>query len=178
MPLFYLIKKELKKNRGLTLIEIIVYVALLALLMVIIISSLLQVSNIASETKAFRALRGSSLNSLGRMTYEIRLAQSTNLSTSIFDANPGRLKINTTDINSNPRTVEFKINGTNLEFIENSVAKGFLTTADVNVTSLIFRRQVTAKGDAIKIELILQNKNSKNSYTEKFYKTVVMRGAY
>lgn len=171
-------KKSDRINRGTTLLEIVIYVALMAMLLVTVSFSLIQVSSIALETKAFRALRANSVVALGRMAHEIRLAQSTNTLASILDVNEGQLSINTTDASGNSRTVEFKVNGTNLEYIEDGVSKGFLTSNDVMVTALMFKRQVTAKGEAIKIELTLQNANAKNSHTEKFYNTVVMRGAY
>ena len=166
------------KNRksGYSLVETLVYVAIFSILSVVVVRTIVVMMRSFSETVVIRDFLKTSFI-MERVSREIRIAESTD-PTSIFDSSPGYLKINSTDDSGNPKIVEFQLIGTDLQLKENSVVIGNLNIANIKIISLIFRQISTPQGEAIKIEMSIQNINDKSARIENFYDTVEMRGGY
>jgi len=166
------------KNRksGYSLVETLVYVAIFSILSVVVVRTIVVMMRSFSETVVIRDFLKTSFI-MERVSREIRIAESTD-PTSIFDSSPGYLKINSTDDSGNPKIVEFQLIGTDLQLKENSVVIGNLNIANIKIISLIFRQISTPQGEAIKIEMSIQNIHDKSARIENFYDTVEMRGGY
>ncbi|MEK7661874.1 MAG: prepilin-type N-terminal cleavage/methylation domain-containing protein [Patescibacteria group bacterium] len=113
-----------RKNGGYTLLELIVYVSVVALLAVISVQSTLSLTRTFSEAKSYGDIRESGTASLERIIKEIRFASSVNLPNTTLNSNPGRLTLNTTDELGNPKTVEFYVSDNSLRLIDGGVDKG------------------------------------------------------
>ena len=164
-------KKE--NTKGFSLIEMVVYVSILAIVFVVVINTLLIISRSYSSIKVSLDINNSATVSVERIIGEIRKANSVNLIQSTFDSNPGRLVLNTTDDAGALLIVDFYLENNTLKLKEGGLFSGDLTS-DVDVTNLVFRRITNETSEAVKIEMELSNGN-KNKV---FYNTAVLRGSY
>lgn len=114
-----------------------------------------------------------------RISREIRNASSIDVANSSLGSSPGVLQLNSVDELGNSQTVKFNVSGGELVISYNGVSIGNLLGNNISVSSLIFRRiGTTASGEAVKIELILQDNKSQDLKIENFYNTIVLRGSY
>lgn len=171
-------KKKLIDSRGISAIELIVYITLFAVLSVAVLNALIVTMRSFSETRSNHDLLNGGLYSMERMTREIRNAESVDILGSTFASNPGVLALTTRDIVGNPKTVIFSRSGTSLIITENGVVTGTLTGQNVDLTNLMFYQTVTVKGSVIKIEMTVQDNRSLSRRSENFYNTITLRGGY
>lgn len=171
--------KVFKKNRGISLIETILYAAIISIVSVFVIGSVLVMMRTFNNIQLARNINISARISMERMIREIRLADSID-GTSVFDFNPGRLKLNTIDSGDNPATVEFFLDGSNLMIKEGSGQPENLTGSGVKTSSLIFRQiSASTTSKAVRIELEIWDSLPQGyQKTEKFYDTAILRRSY
>ena len=172
-----MISKSHNRQKGFTLIESLIYLALFVLLSTVLIDSLLMMHKAYSETRINRDLLESASVSMERMTREVRGGTSLNVSASMFAATSGVLAINTTDSGGASKTEQFALVSNAVQFTENGVVSGNLTGANVSVDSLTFRNITTIKGSAVKIEMSLHSLIDPTRIMS-LSDTVAMRGAY
>ncbi|OGF58167.1 hypothetical protein A3B05_00175 [Candidatus Giovannonibacteria bacterium RIFCSPLOWO2_01_FULL_43_160] len=154
--------------RGYTLLETVIYVGILAVIAVLALGSILSVYKAFGKTKIERKLALNGDIAVERMVRSVRSATSTDTSVSVFGIHPGILKIGGT---------KFSLLGSVLQVTENGEAPQDLTS-DVNVSSLVFYRTVSANSEIIKIELALQAGTGIFQKSKNFYGSAVLRGAY
>lgn len=165
-------------TKGYSVIEIVVYLAIFSALSITIINSFIVVSSSMMTTRTNRDLLESGSSSMERISREIRQAKSVDIANSTFGTNPGVLQLNSTDNSGTAKIIKFTTSSGVLNLYENGVLSGSIIGSNISTTNLIFRRIVTIKGEAIKIEMTLQDKRSKTQRLEKFYNTVILRGGY
>ncbi len=164
-------------KRGYTLLEAIIYIAILAMLTVTFINLLFTMVKSYTEFRLTRNITASASLVMERIVREIRQATSVDL-TSTLGSHPGRLLLNTTDGNGAATTRDFYLTLGTLMVKEGSGAAASTTAKSVSVDNLVFRQINTANSSAIKIEMTLTAKRGEVSRTEKFYNTAVLRGSY
>ncbi len=162
------------KTRGYSLVEIIIYVAILAGITVVIVSILTQISSSRSRLTAAQRVATSAGLSLDRITREIHTASGVNTGSSIFDVSPGVLVLNGVE-SSVPYTIEFSLSGGSLNITKDGVVVGPLTEAGVVVNELIFRHSASSTDQAISIEMTLESGTSTAYKSEKFYTTAILK---
>ncbi|MEK7209109.1 MAG: prepilin-type N-terminal cleavage/methylation domain-containing protein [Patescibacteria group bacterium] len=165
-------------NQGYTLLEAIIYLAVLTVLAMVFISLLFSMTQTYTEFRLTRAIASSALLGLERLTREIKQATSLDLVTSNLGAHPGRLVLNTTTADGTPTTIDFYLSAGSLMVKEGSNAAASTTAALVTVDNLIFQSINAAESVAVKIELTLSASRGQLSRAEKFYATAVLRGSY
>ena len=148
--------------------ETVIYVGILAVIAVLALGSILSVYKAFGKTKIERKLALNGDIAVERMVRSVRSATSTDTSVSVFGIHPGILKIGET---------KFSLLGSVLQVTENGEAPQDLTS-DVNVSSLVFYRTVSANSEIIKIELALQAGTGIFQKSKNFYGSAVLRGAY
>lgn len=157
-------------KRGYTLVEMLFYIGIFAIISVFIVNALITTSRAFANARATRALNTSAEAAMERMTREIRLADSID-ATSVFNATPGTLKLASIDaITGNPQTMTFSLASGKVELQKSSGALQDLTSSSVSVSSLIFRQIVGSSSPAVKIEMTINGTN--------FYDTALLRRAY
>lgn len=158
-----------KMKSGYTLIEIVIYIAVLAMISIIVVNSF--IVSLSSSKIAFskRNLQEAGINIIERMTREIRDAGDIVDANSIFDNNPGAIEVDGANI------IKFNINSGSLDMYKDDVLYGSLSGPKVTVSSLVFRKIVTPTSEAVKIELVLMDSLGRSA---NFYNTVVLRGSY
>lgn len=171
---FFIKNNKEKRTKGFTLIEVIVYIAVLGIVSIAIISSSMTVNSSFNRTRITRDLLESGNNSMERIVREIRQANSVDIANSTLGSNPGVLVLNGKDSGGSNRIVKFSVLSGALNIYENNTLLDNLLNQNVTISNLIFRRISTGTGEAVKIEMTLTN----NSVSEKFYDTVILRGGY
>jgi type II secretory pathway pseudopilin PulG len=170
-----------KKNtqRGLTLIETIVYVAILAAMLAVVINTLLLVGSSYRELRAQRIITSSIRDSFERITREARNALEIDQVNSTFGLSPGNIVLNTLDESKNPTTIEFYVENETLKLREGGTYQGDLILGGVMVNNLVFTYIDTLSSEAIRVEMTLVATSSKNStISENYSVTTVLRGSY
>ncbi len=164
---------------GVGLIETIIYLALFITISVVLIGSLFGMMRSYTQTRIDNDLTDSAHVAVERMTREIRGALSIDTTTSDFDSNPGVLKLNALDSGGSAKTVQFSVASSVLQMTDSTDGTARdLTGSKVTVTSLIFRKIVTAKGSAVRVEMTLQSTRAGSSKTINLYDTAALRGSY
>lgn len=155
---------------GFSLVEMIVYIAILAIMLGIIMEVVVSITRTERIVESTRNIEDSATLFVERATREIRLAGNINIASSIFNTHPGKLILNNAT-----RTVEFYISGTRIFMKENGVELGALTSSSTRVTSLKFFHSATSTSEKIRVELSLEAGTSTHYRTETFYSTAITR---
>ncbi|OHA88632.1 MAG: hypothetical protein A3C70_03480 [Candidatus Zambryskibacteria bacterium RIFCSPHIGHO2_02_FULL_43_14] len=160
---------------GFSLVEMLIYIAILALMLSVIMN--IVVSTIRSERiiKVLRNVEDSAILSLERITRETRQAGSVNLNSSILGSSPGKLVLEGTDAGGNPRTVEFYLSSGKLFLKENGVDTGALTQADARISSLIFHLFSGSNSEGIRTEITIESGTSTHFRSDNFYSSTLLR---
>lgn len=148
-------------KRGMTIVETLIYVVIFTIVISALVQAMLTMSSSFTHIKQSRAINYSGVTALERMTREVKGAKSIDETGSVFNASPGRLKLD---------TAEFYVSGGKIVVKETgSSVESPLTSSKVNIDSLVFR-EIIATTNAVKIELKVSGRS--------FYTTSVLRGAY
>ena len=167
----------LKTNRGYTLIEAIIYIAILAVMVVVFVSLLITMTRAYASFRLARDIVSSSETALERLIGEVRNAGGVNAS-SVLGTDPGRLVLDTTDGNGAATTMDFYLFNDVLMLKEGSNVAASTTSARVKVDNLVFRQINTAESSAVKVEMTLSASRGTVNKIAKFYTTAVLRGSY
>jgi Tfp pilus assembly protein PilW len=167
-----------KSTKGYTLIESLVYLAIFTALSILVINSFLLALRSFSSTRTNRDLLESGATVLSRISREMRSATAIDLSNSTLGSHPGVLQLKGVDGSGVAQTVKFSVSGNAINMYKNGTLVDTLTSTNIKVDNLLFRRITTVKGEAVKIELMLEDTRSKTVRTEKFYDTVILRAEY
>lgn len=167
------------KNRGSSLLETLIYAAILGMVAVFATGSILAMMKSYSSVKMSRDLNFSASAAMERMANEIRLANGIDDAGSSFATSSGKLKLNTIDDLGVPTTVEFFLSGAGIFVKEGGGAPEALTASSTEITSLVFNEITSSTvSKAVKISLIAKAKGSRMEKTENFYNTAILRGSY
>lgn len=152
-----------RKKKGFTLIETIIYIALVSVLSTIVIESLLYTVKDFYAVRLSRELNQSMTVAMERLYYEMRNSYDVDVSRTTFDANIGRLTLLKHDPVTNTNTsVEFYVTPENgLAVREGGVEKGTLTSSRITATSFRVRDlTVNQYPHTIKVEITLTATNA------------------
>lgn len=164
-----------KNTEGFSLIEIIVYLAIFSFLSILVIRSFITILASSSVINTNYRLLDSGSVAIDRISYEIRRAKSVDLSNSYFSVDDGAIRLKDENDSS---YVDFLKSDDALIFSKNGTVVDNLLSNDIILNKLIFNRIVTVNGEALKIEMEIQDKKSDPIRKEKFYDTIILRGGY
>lgn len=157
------------KQTGFTLVEILVYTALLSLVMGAVLSFLLFAvsSQLALVSRRSVTLEGS--RALEVVAREVREARSLYAPTSVLDLHPGQLSLETKKsllAGEQETFVDFFLCGEQLCMKKESQNPLALTSPLVKVENLVFRQVVSGTIPSLRIELTLSSKEEQTSFGE------------
>ena len=171
-----------KKDNGFSLIETIIYTAILAVTTIFVVNSLLKTVSAFNSFRVSKQINASAISAMEKMTREIKSADQVDKINSVFDTNPSKLIINKTDPNTGaPAVIEFSVSNSRLTIKKDNDAPIALTSSGTEVINLIFRQVATStnqRSEAIKIEMTIKSGYGNYQKTENFYDTIVLRGSY
>ncbi len=177
MKLFF---KNLKRSSpAFSAIETLIYIAILAVISVLAVNSILIITKSFNQYRLSRLINSAGQTAMERIIRETRLAGNIDDAGSIFDVHPGRLKPNTIDPDAEtPATMEFFASSSVL-MIKKGVTNAIpLTSENVSVASLIFRKISSPSAKAVKIEIEIKSERGASFKTEKFRDSAVLRKIY
>lgn len=166
------------KKRGITLIEVVVYTALLAFLSVLVIRASLSMYDTYVYVTVLSDINNSATLASERLTREIRDAETVDIVSSTLDSSPGLLVVNSP---SGEATISksFYINEQDQLVIEEEGGNPIALTEDqLEVTNLVFRHIVTNHSEAIKVEMTLQNTVKGEVIERNYFNTILLRASY
>ncbi len=164
-------------KQGFSLIEMVVYVAIMAVTFVVIANISLSMTRSYKSLLATRDINNAAATGLETIARETRNASSVDLSGSTFNTNPGILKLNTVN-NGSSSVVQFYVTNSVLMMDRDGVTQGPLTGSSVAVTNLQFQNLTSTSSQAIKINMTLAGGVGSTTQSENFYDTVIIRGSY
>lgn len=168
----YPIPYTLYPNRGFSLLEMAIYVAILSLMAVIVVNTTLSLSASWNSVRVSRDINSAAVTSLERMGREIRAAVGIDVAQSVFDAHPGVLVL------TGATTIEFSLKDGVLTITENDIETGALMKNTVTATNLVFRRVVNGTKEGVRIEMTLESSRGKIIKSKNFYSFITLRSSY
>jgi len=157
--------KALNSKGGFTLIEVLVYVAVLSIIVLAVSSFFLW--TVRSNTKAMvmRETLYNAERAMMVMTQEIKEAKSIYTPTSVFNTHPGQLSLETTKYSppgEETTYIDFYLCDSQLCFKKEFQNPNALTSDRVEVTNLVFYQIVSGGAPSIQIDLEVKYKNLAN----------------
>ena len=168
-----MIKKIKKINSGFSLIEMIFYIALFAVISIVVINSIMTMARSFKEVSIQREItQGGEI--MERISREIR--QATKINTTV-DVN-GDLRLDTKNDVGAYKLVEFLLTNSDIHLIENGSYTGNLNSPNIKVVVLTFNQINTAQGQAIQVLLTISSKHDNQHRNYSYQNTIVLRGNY
>ncbi|OHA81860.1 MAG: hypothetical protein A2675_01790 [Candidatus Yonathbacteria bacterium RIFCSPHIGHO2_01_FULL_51_10] len=165
-------------RRGFSLIEMVVYIALLAILTVLAVNMTLSMTRAFADLRVSRDLNSSATALFERITRDIRGAYDVDAAGSVLGTNPGELLLNTKDAGGTNMTVEYFVSSGAVHIKENGLDLGPITSASTQTGSFVVREIIGANSKAVKVEVTLSATRGDITKQRNFYTTVVLRGTY
>lgn len=154
------------KNQGYSLLEIVFYISLFAVVSILVINSMIVMMRSFRETKINIDLAQNS-SILEKISREIKQADSI-----------ASLSSNSLTLNSDSQVINFALSGTDVTYTEDGNLIGNLNTSTVMVTNLTFNQLTTNLGQSVKIVLSFKSKLDPEDEAIDFYDTIIIRGNY
>lgn len=149
-------------KKAFTLIEVLVYIAILAIIVSVVFSSFLWIGRSGTKTKAMREVLNNASLSMEKMTYEIREAKSVYSPTT----DSVQLSLETTKYlptGEEITYIDFYLCGTRLCFKKESYDTIALTSDKVEVKEINFAQIATTSTiPSVQISLVIDYKNPHN----------------
>lgn len=168
-----------KRSGGLSLLESVIYTAILAIVLVVTINSAILTARAFSEARVRRAVTEQGVAAVDRIVREIRLAHSVDTSASTLGAHPGVLVLKTVASASDDTetTKQFSLSDSALVLTESGEA--IPITSGMEVSNLVFRHiQNSNISEAVRIELTIAGSRSGSEAEEDYTATAVLRRSY
>ncbi|MDP2631983.1 MAG: type II secretion system protein [Candidatus Uhrbacteria bacterium] len=162
--------KRLSNKKGFTLVETVLYIAILAVFLVSAVQFSLSIIASAQKVRTLHEVEQNARFAIERIRKEIRTADNINIGSSTFGSSPGVLSLVDDDPTNDPTT--FDVSAGTLRITQGAGSATALTSSTVNVSNLVFTDlSVSGRTRNIKIELTVEWANT--SSTE--YSTSVSR---
>lgn len=170
--------RTFNNRRGYTLVELIVYVALVAMLLLVIISTALSMANVYKRSRTYLDINSAGITAFSKFSRDIRRASSIDATDSIFGVSAGRLVLLMKKSDGTNDSVAYYLSNGRVELDENGVYTGSVTQGDVAVSGLTFKKFANASTSAVRIEMTMAPRASTSIPALNFYGTYVLRGSY
>jgi hypothetical protein len=162
------------KNRGYSLPEMLIYVGIICIISLVVVRMLVAFGGSYRVVVASRRVDYAAMNSLERMSRDIRASTSVNSATSVFGTSPGVLTLLST-INGLSTTTKYYIQDGILKLDVNGVYVGPLTSSNVLVTNLTFQLLDNGTSRAIKMNMTLQGVVGASTKSKTYHSTIVLK---
>jgi len=148
-------------NKGFTLVEIIVYIFVVAVILIGVTYYAIDVISAQTKARSYQEVQQNARFALKRMIQEIRAADDLNEGSSVFDTNPGTLSLAHQDTAKDPTV--FDVSAGRLRITQGTNGPYYLTSDKVTVTDLTFTNlSVSERTKNIKITLTIEHINPEN----------------
>lgn len=169
--IFYKNKLRSKDISGYSLVEMVIYLAILSVVSLIVINTILSFSQSYGNLRALRLLDHSASSALERMTRDIRSATSVDTANSALGVSPGVLTLLTS---ASATTTKFYVLNNILQVDVNNASSGPLTVSKSSITNLTFTKLSNGTTTAVKIDMTVSATDGTVSKSKNYHSTVVV----
>ena len=166
-------KLSKRSDRGFTLVETLVYLAVTVLVSGALVTTFLSLTTVIARSAIERALTRDADISLELMLRAIREASTVNTGLSTLGTSPGVLAL--TD---GATTTRFYLSSSRLTKSVNGTDVGPLTSSGVSIQNFTVNRYVGGTTEMVRISLTLHAENKVASSTRTFNIGATLRGSY
>jgi len=166
------------KNKGITILETLIYTAILGLVVFTIFKSLSSTITTHRAIKLSQTLESSAAVSMERILREIRNADSIDMGVSSFNSSPGILKLSGIDENDVDYTITFDLSGGVMRVTKDSGTPAAITSSAITISSLIFRSVSTSNSEAVRVEISFTGSAGGVTRDLDLFGFAVLRGSY
>lgn len=163
----------LKSIRGFSLVEVLVYIAVLVLVSVAGVLTYLSLDTMLVRNATERTVSHAAQVALERISREIRSATAVNTTLSTLGTSPGELTLTT-----GGATTNFAVVGDSLILTVDGSEVGPLTGNSVVVEEFTAHLYVGTTTDLVRVSLTLSAETKAASTTRTYYTSAVLRGSY
>lgn len=165
-------KKELKGENGYTLIEMLVYTALLGVITVVIVGIFFTISRTNSRIVSLMETNSNAYSAIERIAYEVSNAKNIYLPTSNFvnyNYNVGKatqfsiVTRQAAPANETTTYLDFYLENNTIFLKQDGAAPIALTSSNVKVQNMNFYYYKNDKRESVKIEFTVESKNALNA---------------
>lgn len=161
------------KQKGFSLIEMLVYIALLVLLSGAVIVSIFSLSDVFQRNTHERELADAAVHTLERISREARKAGGFNLGGSQLNVPLGSVAL----VDGSTTTI-FSVTNGRMEVSVNGAPEEVLTPEHIVVDNVVFHRLQSTSTEALRVSLTLSVKEDTASTSMTFLNTAVLRNSY
>jgi hypothetical protein len=169
---------HLYKKKGISLIEMMVYIAVLMVVMIVVLNSVLHMAASYNRIRITADMERSASVLLGRIAYEVRSAERVHVSQSILATSSGVLFL---EKGTEPllENVEIRKASTTVHLFKNGVFEGPLTTtAGVQIESLTFYLVSTPVSEGVTVQALMRGVRGEDEFTRMYQTTAILKGSY
>ena len=164
--------RRVLQRKGFTLIEVLVYVAILVIVSTAGVTLILSLDDVIVEYQVETALYRSATNVLEQVAVALREGDSLDVGNSLIaSSTAGKLTVETGGVD----TVFQKV-GSDLLLTVDGVSKGDLLNDGVSVTDFTVYQHVTTIGTMVRVKLALTTTVGSTTKSTTFYQGAVIRG--
>lgn len=163
------------ENDGYTLVEMIIYVAILSIISLVITNTLVSFTRGYHTISALNEVDRSGVDVMERITRDIRAAKSIDIANSTFGSNPGVLTLIAIS-NGVSTTTKFYLQSGVVKVDINGVYFGPLTLSGAVVNSLIFSKLSTSVSSGVKIDMTISSTVGTAVESKNYHSTIILKG--
>lgn len=152
----------MRNTRGFTLIEMLIYIAIIGGIVASFVSFTFSVSNSRNKAYVIQEVQANTREAMEIITQKIRSASGVNAGSSIFDVDPGYLSLTMTSSSLNPTTIGLNHDNGVVEIKEGVNASTTIMADETKTTSLIFTNLTDGSRENIEISITAQYDNPSN----------------
>lgn len=134
----YELRIKKNKNSGFTLIETLIYIAIIGGVVAAFVSFSISITNSRNKTYVVQEVQANTRVALDLITQKIQSASGINIVSSTFDTDPGILSLSMTSSTLNPTIIGLSANDGLLEIKQGNTASTTIISDEVFVSNLIF----------------------------------------
>jgi prepilin-type N-terminal cleavage/methylation domain-containing protein len=162
-------------TKGFTLIEAIIVIALVAVILAVVSSTLVVMVKSFSNIGRTRVLTSSASIALERLAREVRNAKNVNVG-SVLGVNPSTLVLDTTTEAGVDTTVNFSVISGTLVFQQAGVTAS-LTPSYLTVENFLVRQLITPVSKAVRVDLSVSDERGEKLEIL-LHDTIILRDSY
>jgi len=169
-------KFYIRNKSGFSIIELLVYVAVLIFMIFVVFSTISVTRNAYRTVKATRIMHASALSLFDRIGNEVRSAYDINLANSSLANDSGSLAL--TKDNGGANETKFYIDTGVVVVSDDSIPEGSLTSAEMTINSLRFDVYDNTLSKLVSVVFNASVSIGDYTYNKEFRNSYVLRGGY
>ncbi len=167
------------KQRGFTLIELVVYAALVSVVGGIVLGLMIPMYKAGAEARISRRINTSGALMMERLMRETKDAESIKTASSTFATHPGVFVLNSTNASSTGGTLKFSLSGGRGILTYGDGSSQFLTSSQTEISELKFWRLVSTTSEGVRVKLTISDTSAgSTTRVRTFYGSAILRGSY